>query len=108
MAANRRQGKGTTPFKDRVTWRAGAKEKSHGSSPFNPERKYRSNTSAGAYGNTSPLLGNRAGFLPKRGAVEKERGGESSGGGGYRDRQVSVYRKQIVDLCRQFVKQVSV
>ena len=35
MAANRRQGKGTTPFKDRVTWRAGAKEKSHGTPYLN-------------------------------------------------------------------------
>ena len=101
MAASRPTGKRTTPFKDRVTWRVGAKQKSPSPSPFDSERKYRSHTSASSFGNTSPLLGNRAGYLPRRGAGEKERGGETTVGGGYRDRQVMFARKEVV--CSQFV-----
>ena len=91
-----------TPFKERVTWRVGGKQKSPTPSPFDSDRKYRSHTTAGGYGNTSPLLGNRAGYLPRRGAGEKERGLETSVGGGYRDRQVDNFLYTLV-VCQQFV-----
>ena len=86
--ASRPTGKRTTAFKDRVTRRVGGKQKSP--APLDPDRRYRSHTAASGYKSTSPLLGTRAGYLPRRGAGEKERGGESSVGGGYRDRQVSI------------------